>query len=124
MVGLWDAVDYGTPKPSPAPEPERRETAVVYADNGLPVKMRAEPSTRCRLYWEVPVGETVLVADHGEDWSRISWNGIDGFMMTRFLIFDGYTPQMYTVTIPHLSKSQADALISQYPGSIISEERG
>jgi hypothetical protein len=30
----------------------------------------------------------------------------------------------YTVTIPHLSKSQADALISQYPGSIITEERG
>ena len=30
----------------------------------------------------------------------------------------------YTVTIPHLSKSQADALISQYPGSTMTEERG
>ena len=30
----------------------------------------------------------------------------------------------YTVTIPHLSKSQADALISQYPGTIKTEERG
>jgi len=30
----------------------------------------------------------------------------------------------YTVTIPHLSKSQADALCSQYPGSIMTEERG
>lgn len=30
----------------------------------------------------------------------------------------------YTVTIPHLSKSQADALFSQYPGSIMTEERG
>jgi hypothetical protein len=30
----------------------------------------------------------------------------------------------YMVTIPHLSKSQADALFSQYPGSIMTEERG
>jgi len=119
-VGLWDAVEYD----QPVPEPEPGETAVVYADNGLPVKMRAEPSTRCRLYWDVPIGETVLVADRGEDWSQISWNGISGYMMTRFLVFDGGTPQLYTVTIPHLSKSQADALISQYPGTIIAEERG
>lgn len=30
----------------------------------------------------------------------------------------------YTVTIPRLSKSQADALILQYPGSTMTEERG
>lgn len=30
----------------------------------------------------------------------------------------------FTVTIPHLSKSQADALISQYPGSTMTDERG
>lgn len=30
----------------------------------------------------------------------------------------------YTVTIPHLSKSQADALCSQYPGATMTEERG
>ena len=30
----------------------------------------------------------------------------------------------YTVTIPHLSKSQADALCSQYPGATMIEERG
>jgi len=30
----------------------------------------------------------------------------------------------YTVTIPHLSKPQADALISQHPGATATEERG
>jgi hypothetical protein len=34
------------------------------------------------------------------------------------------TPVKYTVTIPHLSKSQAEALCSQYPGSTMTEERG
>lgn len=31
---------------------------------------------------------------------------------------------LYSLTIPHLSKSQADALISQFPGSTMTEERG
>ena len=30
----------------------------------------------------------------------------------------------YTATIPHLSKSQADALVSQYPGTTIAKEGG
>ena len=30
----------------------------------------------------------------------------------------------YTLTIPHLSKSQAEALCSQYPGATMTEERG
>ena len=34
------------------------------------------------------------------------------------------SPLKYSVTIPHLSKSKADALVSQYPGSSIEEERG
>ena len=33
-------------------------------------------------------------------------------------------PVKYTVTIPHLSKSQADALILQFPGGTMTEERG
>jgi hypothetical protein len=123
-VGLWNAVDYGTPEPSPTPEPIPCEFAVVYADNGLPVKMRAKPSASCRLYWEIPSGTTVLVLDHGTDWTKIEWNNICGYMLTRFLLFDGGTPHLYTVTIPHLSKSQADALCSQYPGSIMTAERG
>ena len=31
---------------------------------------------------------------------------------------------LYTVTVPHLTKSQADALTKQYPGSSETEERG
>ena len=49
-------VDYDPdPEPTPEPEPEP-EYATVYAENGKPVKMRAEPSTGCSLYWIVPVG--------------------------------------------------------------------
>ena len=121
-VGLLDAVDYGIN----IPQPDARGTAVVNAENGLPVKMREKPSTLCRLYWEIPCGETVRVLDRDNGWAHISHNGTDGYMQERFLLFNDNTPQgvFYTVTIPHLSKSQADALKSQYPGTTTTEERG
>lgn len=33
------------------------------------------------------------------------------------------TEKRYTVTIPHLTKEQADSLVSQYPGATMAEER-
>ena len=50
---------------------------------------------------------------------------VDGVIGQRtWWALDQPADETYTVTIPHLSKSQADALISQYPGSTISAERG
>ena len=51
---------------------------------------------------------------------------VDGVIGSRtWAALDAVEPAIkYTVTIPHLSKSQADALISQYPGSTMQEERG
>jgi hypothetical protein len=119
-VGLWDGVDYHTGVPTPAPEPTPAEMAVVYAANGLPVKMRAKPTTNCGVYWFVPCGETVRVLEHGSEWTNIEWSEHNGYMMTRYLL----SGTMYTVTIPHLSKAQADALALQYPGTTMTEERG
>jgi hypothetical protein len=51
---------------------------------------------------------------------------VDGVIGSRtWAALDAVEPSTkYTVTIPHLSKSQADALISHYPGSTMTEERG
>lgn len=56
--------------------------------------------------------------DHG-----LTADGIIGPMTWNAL--DGAEPATkYTVTIPHLTATQADALILQYPGSTKTEERG
>jgi len=56
--------------------------------------------------------------DHG-----LSADGIIG--QKTWAALDSTEPAAkYTITIPHLSKSQADALCSQYPGSIMTAERG
>ncbi|MBQ1776829.1 MAG: C40 family peptidase [Acidaminococcaceae bacterium] len=74
-----------TPEPEPAPTPTT-DKAVVVADSGRYVKMRANPSTSCRLYDEVPIGAVVKIVCHGYDWTQVSYGKRTGwYMMTKFL---------------------------------------
>lgn len=105
-MGKLPWVDEEAPQPDPV-------TAVVYSENGKPVKIRAKPSTSCRLYWEVPSGTVVIVDEAGDDWSKVSYGNVTGWMMSRFLRYW----DSWTVTIPGLTKEQADILVDQYPGA-------
>ena len=79
--------------------------------------MRAKPSVLCRLYWDVPIGSQVVLTDPGEKWSGIIWAGQSGYMMSKFLIVgDG----VYTVTIPGLSKKEAEELCEEWSGATMS----
>lgn len=63
--------------------------ARVYAENGKPVKMREEPSTKCRMYENVPNGTIIPVLDYGEEWSKVSFGSRVGwYMMSKFLILE------------------------------------
>ena len=60
--------------------------ARVTAPNGGYVKMRQQPSQRCRLYDEVPVGAAVTAVAPGETWARIDYGRRKGwYMMARYL---------------------------------------
>ena len=112
------------PPVPPAPEPD---TAVVYAENGGPVKMRQKPSTSCRMYWEVPSGTTVEVLEWGNEWSHIKAFAEGalrtGYMMSKFLLrSDPPVGGEYTVHIPGLTQEQAQNLTAQYPGAWITED--
>lgn len=76
----------GTPV-DPLPEtPPYSDTAVVTAPSGLWVKMRREPSTKCRLWENVPIGATVTVVTNGYEWTKINYGRYKGwYMMTKFL---------------------------------------
>lgn len=77
------------PATEPATEPvpvKETEYAIVVAEKGAWVKMRAEASGSCKLYDDVPVGAKVQIVAHGYDWTRISYGRRKGwYMMTKFL---------------------------------------
>ena len=82
----YDVPASTTPEPEPAPVPNK-DTAMVYAESGRWVKMRKEPSTKCRLYDDVPIGATVTIVEFGYEWCKINYGKRKGwYMMTKFLI--------------------------------------
>lgn len=72
--------------PTPKPEPSTGSKAIVFASNGLPVKMREYPSTDCRTWVKVQCGTEVTITEPGEKWARINACGRTGwYMMAQFL---------------------------------------
>lgn len=84
-----------TPAPAADPvpaavTPATGKTAVVTAPSGKYVKMRQQPSTRCRVYDELPIGTTVTLEAPGETWARISYGKRKNwYMMAKFLDVKG-----------------------------------
>ena len=110
-------VDYEA-KGQPAEEQPAAEWVRVWSENGLPVKMRSKPSSKCRLYWEVPAGAEVQLIEKGDEWSRIRYGGQTGYMMDKFLRSG---EQLYTVIIRHQDEQTAKQLETLYGGEITAE---
>lgn len=128
--GELKGVDYGEksgdlppskPKDDNSPVYDSK-TAIVTAPSGRTVKMRAKPSTSCKLYWDVPVGSDVIVDEQGEPWSRITWNDRNGYMMSQFLQLGD--SGLYSVVIPHLTAAKADQIMALYKGAYKEMEAG
>lgn len=110
--------------PDPEPEPPAEpEYAIVVAESGSTVKMRAKPTQDCRLYWDVPIGAEVIVDEWDaatdkkkQKWSRITWAGQEGWMISEFLREEDeeQAADSWTVIIPGLTKEQAERLCREW----------
>lgn len=65
------------------------QTATVVAESGSTVKMRSKPSTSDGLYWAVPVGAVVQVAENTGGWAKVRYGDRTGYMMADFLDMGG-----------------------------------
>lgn len=102
------------------------QTAKVTAASGSAVKMRSKPSASDRLYWEVPVGAEVQVAEVTGSWAKVRYGDRTGYMMAAFLDMGGQeAPEMdgtdETMTGGELITVQRAALQAVYDalGSIL-----
>ena len=59
--------------------------ATVYAENGQPVKLRAEPSDKCSSYTNIKVGTPAEVIGENGDWAYIVAGTRQGYMQRKFL---------------------------------------
>ena len=61
--------------------------AMVTAVSGRTVNMRKSPSEKADVIKSIPVGSIVeVLGDSGANWSQIQYNGLTGWMMSKFLV--------------------------------------
>ena len=91
FVGYGMHIDYGDEDTTPKQEEGKTtmEKATVTATSGSTVNMRVKPSVTANLVDRVPVGAQVDIVSSGSEWSIVKYDGLTGYMMTRYLTKDG-----------------------------------
>ena len=97
-VGLLLQVDYAKKKTETPTTDIQKEiqsdvnpigTGIVIASTGNYVKMRRSPNTNESLYWNIPINSSVDILSKSEnDWTKIRYNGREGYMMSKYLNVD------------------------------------
>ena len=91
-ISHWDEwgelkmVDYSnTEEMIGAQDEEPLYRAYVTASEGKTVRMRSNPSLNAKELCLVPIGTNIEVLDILDGWSKVSYQGKVGYMMTKFL---------------------------------------
>lgn len=115
-----------TPTPTPTPTPDKKPT-LKRGSKGEYVRMAQT------LLFEkgYDLGKSGIDGDFG----KATEAAVKAFQKDNGLTADGIIGEktwnalesptvLYTITIPHLSKTYADELVNKYPGAVMTEERG
>ncbi len=90
-------------------------SALVTAPSGSWVRMRRFASDDAGTVRKVPIGEKLTITGKGDEWCGvIGSDGHSGFMMTRFLAFDGQPqaePPTYTVQLFDASEAERATIV-------------
>lgn len=96
------------------------DLAVVYSEDGKPVRMRSKPTTEgeYNTITKVPYSAPVRILEQAGEWATVSWNGQRGYMMSKYLRVIGTIPanpdpeteQEETVTITISANAAAELL--------------
>lgn len=86
--------------------------AKVTAMSGNSVNMRQSPSAAAKVLTQVAIGQVVDIISAADDWSKITWNGKTGYMMTKYLqkIDGSEQNKIWYVRIECDSEAQAKAI--------------
>ena len=126
--GVPACIEGTVPEPTPEPAPAKK-----------PTLRRGSKGASVKELQEALIAHGYNLDPYGADgdFGKVTEAAVKAFQKANGLSADGVVGEktwaalavpvntsLYTVTIPHLSKSQADALCSQYPGTTYKQEGG
>lgn len=62
--------------------------ATIRTEDGNPLKLRADPSTKKPFLAKMPNGDRVDVYADAQGWAKVVWKGYTGYCMSQFLVYD------------------------------------
>lgn len=71
------------------PEDEIIGTAVIVNSDADTLNLREGPSTDAGIKEQIPKGTTIIVTDYGAEWCAVKWGNLEGYVMTKYLLFPG-----------------------------------
>lgn len=118
-VGILKNVDYDEPQADDGTH-AAHGLAVVYSENGDPVRMRSKHTIDggYNTVAKVPPGAPVEILEQAGEWATVRWNGQRGYMMSKYLrvigmtstVTDSAPEQTGTVTITISANAAAELL--------------
>ena len=81
-----EPVPQTTEAPQSTPAPSSSTSARVTTPGGS-LNLRLSPSATARVLRTVPQNDMVLVLENGADWCRVVYEGVTGYVMTKYLSF-------------------------------------
>jgi hypothetical protein len=70
---------------TPQPVPTSGTQAVLVAPSGGTVNLRKEPSLKARILKQIKLGTIVNIVSPGEEWCKVTYGNLTGYMMAKFL---------------------------------------
>ena len=74
---------------------------------GLPLNMRAEPSLSAQVLRQYPTGTWMTVLEDMGEWSKVRVNGLEGYVMSKYLSDTSSDSTLYAVSYTHLFRNPA-----------------
>ena len=82
----------GSTAATPVSGGSAQTAATVYCSDGGKLNLRTGAGTGYQSIAKIPTGTTLTVLEQGGKWSRVSYNGQTGYVMTSFLQFVSAAP--------------------------------
>lgn len=112
--GTAPAASGGSTAATPVSPVSTQTTATVYCSDGGKLNLRTGAGTGYRSIARIPTGTSLTVLEQGGKWSRVAYNGQEGYVMNAFLRF-GQTAAQPTaipaVTAPPASVTGTQAVV-------------
>ena len=73
----------------PAQEDPSTLKATVYCADGGKLNLRKKASGSANVLKQIPTGTVLTILEKGSTWCKTTYSGKEGYVMTKFLVFDG-----------------------------------